>query len=157
MDICIDVDGHKLNVRSAIVIIHNNKILLHKNINSDHYALLGGRVKIGESSENTIKRETIEEIGKEIKVTGYVATIENFFEMQGIKYHEILFIYKGEFAKEEDKQIEYTLKNMEGKENLKYEWISLNELEKYPLKPNILKEILKEQNWPIHKINNENK
>ena len=38
MDITINVEDYKLNVRAAGVIIHNGKILAHKNINSDHYA-----------------------------------------------------------------------------------------------------------------------
>ena len=57
MDITIDVNDYKLNVRAACVIKHNNKILVHKNINSNYYCLIGGRVKIGEDSETTIKRE----------------------------------------------------------------------------------------------------
>ena len=56
MDITIDVDDYKLNVRSAGVMIHNSKILVHRNVNSEHYAIIGGRVEIGESSVNTIKR-----------------------------------------------------------------------------------------------------
>ena len=59
MDLTIDVEDYKLNVRAAGVIIHNNKILVHKNINSDHYSLIGGRVEIGEDSENTVKRENL--------------------------------------------------------------------------------------------------
>ena len=48
MDLTINVGNYKLNVRAAGVVIHNNKILVHRNVNSDHYALLGGRVEIGE-------------------------------------------------------------------------------------------------------------
>ena len=82
MDITVDVGNYKLNVRATGIIIHNNKVLLHKNINEDHYALLCGRVEIGENSEDTIKREIKEELGKDIEITGYVTTIENFFEMK---------------------------------------------------------------------------
>ena len=57
MDITIDVDNYKLNIRAAGVMIHNGKILTHKDTNSNHYALIGGRVKIGENSADTIKRE----------------------------------------------------------------------------------------------------
>ena len=106
MDITIDVGGYKLNVRAGVVIMHNNKILLHRNVNSDHYAMIGGRVEIGENSEDTIKREVQEELGKEIEITGYVSTVENFFEMKGAKYHEIMFIYKAEFVNDEDKKLE---------------------------------------------------
>ena len=56
MDLTIDVENYKLNIRAAVVIIHNGKVLIHRNINSDHYALIGGRVEIGESSADTVKR-----------------------------------------------------------------------------------------------------
>lgn len=69
MDLTIDVENYKLNIRAAGVIIHNGKVLVHRNINSDHYALIGGRVEIGESSADTVKREIQEELGKEIELT----------------------------------------------------------------------------------------
>ena len=155
MDLTLDVGEYKLNIRAAVIINHNGKRLTHKNINEGHYALIGGRVEIGESSEETVKREVMEELGKEIDVTGYVATIENFFEMKGSKYHEILFIHSGEFVNDEDKKIEYTLKNLEGKEHLQYEWLELDKIEEYQLLPQIVKQVLKEKDLPVHRINND--
>ena len=155
MDITIDVDDYKLNVRAAGVMIHNGKVLVHKNVNSDYYALIGGRVEIGESSEDTIKREIKEELGKDIKITKYISTIENFFEIKGSKYHEIMFVHKIEFANEEDKKIEYTMKNIEGKDYLQYEWLEMDKIDEYPLLPRAVKDILKENKFPIHKINND--
>lgn len=153
MDLTFEMKNNKLNVRAGGIIIHNNKVLLHKNAKEDHYALVGGRVKIGESSENTVKREMSEELGKEVEVKGYISTIENFFEMKDSKYHEIMFVYKVEFTNEEDKKIEHTLKNIEGKDYLNYEWIDLEEIEKYKVLPVCIKEILKENKFPVHKIN----
>lgn len=144
MNITIDVDDYKLNVRAAGVMIHNGKILVHRNVNSDHYALIGGRVEIGESSANTIKREIKEELWKDIEITGYISIIENFFEMKGSKYHEIMFVHKIEFINEEDKKIEYIMKNVEGKDYLQYEWIDLDKIEEYPLVPKAIKDVLKE-------------
>lgn len=155
MDITLDVEEYKLNIRAAGVIIHNGKILAHRNIDSDHYALVGGRVQIGENSAKTVKREMQEELGKNIEITGYIATIENFFEMKGSKYHEILFVHQAEFINDEDKEIEYTLKNKEGKDYLQYEWLDLNKIEEYPLYPKAIQTILKEQKFPTHKINDE--
>ena len=153
MDITIDVEEYKLNVRAAGIIIHNNKILTHRNTKSDHYALIGGRVEIGEDSEATLKREIMEEMGKEIEITGYISTIENFFEMDSKKYHEIMFVHKAEFKNEKDQKIEDTIKNIEGKDYLVYEWIPLEKIDEYPIKPEVVKEILKQGKFPIHKIN----
>lgn len=155
MDITLDLEDYKLNIRAAGVIIHNGKILAHRNINSDHYALVGGRVQIGENSAKTVRREIQEELGKNIEITSYIATIENFFEMKGSKYHEILFVHQAEFINDEDKEIEYTLKNKEGKDYLQYEWLDLNKIEEYPLYPKAIQTILKEQKFPTHKINDE--
>jgi ADP-ribose pyrophosphatase YjhB (NUDIX family) len=153
MDLTIDVEDYKLNVRAAGVIIHNNKLLTHRNVNSDHYALVGGRVEIGEDSATTVKREIKEELGKDVEITGYIATVENFFEMNGSKYHEILFIHQVEFIDEQDKKIENDLKNVEGKDYLKYEWKELDKIDEYPLFPEEVKNILKENKFPVHVIN----
>lgn len=157
MDLTLDVEDYKLNIRAAGVIIHNNKILAHRNLNKDHYCIPGGRVEIGENSEETVKREIQEELGKQIEITGYVATIENFFEMNESKYHEIYFLHEIEFTNEEDKKINYTMHNAEGKEYLQYEWLDLDRIEEYNILPNCLKKVLKSKNFPVHMINDDSK
>lgn len=153
MDLTIKVEDYKLNVRAAGIIIHNNKVLTHRNLNSNHYTFIGGRVEIGEDSATTVKREIEEEVGKEVEIIEHGGVIENFFEMQGTKYHEMLFMHRAEFVDEEDQKIEYTLKNREGKDYLQYEWIDIDHLDEYPIKPAIIKEILKQGKFPVHMIN----
>ena len=101
------------------------------------------------------KREIKEELGKDIEIKGYIATVENFFKMKEAKYHEIMFVHKIEFTEKEDQKIEYTMKNIEGKDYLQYEWIELKKIDEYPLLPEVIKEILKENKFPTHKINND--
>lgn len=155
MDLTLEVEDYTLNIRAAGMIIHNNRILLHKNINKDHYALPGGRVMLGENSVETVKRELEEELGKNILILNHVATIENFFELDSKKYHEIFFLHKAEFSNEEDKKIDYTLYNIEGKEYLQYQWIDIDKIEYYNLVPKCVKDILKMKQFPVHMINNE--
>ena len=87
MDLSLDIEEYRLNIRTAGAIIHNNKILVHRDINKNYCCLPGGRIEIGETSEQTIKREIQEELGKDIEILKYMATIENFFEMENKKYH----------------------------------------------------------------------
>jgi len=157
MDLSINLENYKLNIRAAGIIIHDNKILVHKNMNEGHYALIGGRVELGEDSETTLKRELMEEIGKEVEITGNIGTIENFFEINDLKYHEILFMHQAEFKNEEDKKITGTMNNIEGKDYLKYEWLDIDKLEQYKLLPEVTKKLLKEKKFPVHKINIDNK
>lgn len=53
-----------------------------------------------------------------------------------------MFVYKIEFTNEEDKKIEYTMKNIEGKDYLQYEWLDLDRINEYPLLPKAIKEVL---------------
>lgn len=153
MDLTIDIEDYKLNIRAACIIKHNNKVLLHKSDDNDHYCLIGGRIELGENSENTIRREIKEELGKEIDINGYVSTIENFFKFEGSKYHEYMFVYEAEFRDDKDKLIEETLSNIEGKDYLKYYWVDLKEIDNVDIKPKVIREILKEAKYPVHKIN----
>ena len=155
MDLTLDVEDYKLNIRAAGLIIHNNKVLVHDNINVDYYCLPGGRVSIGESSAETVKRELEEELGKEVEIIEYVSTIENFFEMDNTKYHEIYFIHRVEFENEEDKNIEYTLDNIEGKDYLKYKWLDINKIEEYKILPKCIKRVIKDAKVPVHCINDD--
>lgn len=155
MDLTLDVGNYRLNIRSAALIVHNNKVLVHKNKNDNGCRLPGGRVEIGESSKKAVKREIMEELGKKIEITGYAATIENFFEHSNKKFHEIYFLYNAEFADEEDKKIEYTMKNMEGKEYLTYEWLDIDKIDNYNLLPVCLKKVVKNKQFPVHVINDD--
>lgn len=156
-DLTIDIGEWRLNCRATAIIIHDNKILLHHNVKEPYYALVGGRIKIGENSEDTVKREFKEEIGKDIELIGYIATIENFFEANNKKYHEITFVHKAEFVDEKDKRTLETIKNIEGDEekNIEYEWIDLNNIDKTPIRPEVLKKILTKKVYPTHEINND--
>lgn len=155
MDITIDVEDYRLNVRASALIIHNHKVLLHKNKREGHYALLGGRVELGEDSASTVKREIMEEMGKEVELIGYATTIENFFELKGKKYHEIMFSYLAEFVDEKDKLLETPIQNVEGKDYLQYEWVDIDQIDECPLKPKVMKQVLKDNIYPTHKINND--
>lgn len=153
MDLTLQAGECILNMRAAGVIIHNNKLLVHRNINRGHYALIGGRIKAGEDSITAVKREVEEELGKEANNEGCIAIIENFFDAKGKKYHEILFVHKLEFVNDEDKLIEHTLDNIEGKDYLKYIWLDIDKIDEYEILPKVTKEILKVGKYPIHKVN----
>ena len=155
MDLSIVLDNKKLNIRACAIIIHDNKLLVHNNNNENHIALVGGRVEIGESSEQTIKREIMEEMGKEIEILEYISTIENFFNADDMPYHEYMFVYRVDFKNEEDKKIIDTIYNIEGEDELRYEWVDIDQIEEYPLKPTILKDMIINNKYPIHEINNE--
>lgn len=155
MDLTFDLEGYRLNIRVAGIIVHNNKILFHKNLNKQYYALIGGRIKMGENSKNALKRELEEELGKQVNIQDFLGIIENFFVKDDVKYHELLFIYKAEFKSDKDKQIEDVLENKEGKSYLKYHWVDFEKLDEYKIVPNGINKILSENKYPFSKILND--
>lgn len=47
--------------------------------------------------------------------------------------------------------------NIEGKDYLQYEWLDLSKLDQYPLRPVLIKNVLKDGNFPVHIINRDAK
>ncbi|MBK3494650.1 NUDIX hydrolase [Viridibacillus sp. YIM B01967] len=141
MDICFKVDEGIFNYRTACVWIHNDKILIHKNKKDDFWALPGGRVKIGEASQNSIVRECYEELGVHIHVDRLLWIVENFFEFAGREFHEIGLYYT---VSSEDHSLydkEQPFYGIEG-EKLIYRWVTADELQNLKLHPLPIKEKL---------------
>ncbi|MBI1685512.1 NUDIX hydrolase [Caulobacter hibisci] len=55
---------------------------------------LGGGVEFGETSEQTLRREFLEETGFAIEVAGPPKVLENLYEHEGHIGHEIMFVYE---------------------------------------------------------------
>ncbi|GLU53148.1 NUDIX hydrolase [Dyadobacter frigoris] len=96
--ICLPVENALFNFRVAGVAIHDGKLLLHKTLTDNFWSLPGGRVDMFEFSRETLLREMLEEIGKTISVGNLLWIVENFFEYNDIKHHEIGFYYQMEIT-----------------------------------------------------------
>lgn len=98
MDLTFESEQGKLNIRVAAVIIQNGKILLEKCEGYDFYGFAGGRVKLGEPVELAIERELEEEFGEKPHIIRPLYVAQNFFELNGQKYHEIAFFFLAEVS-----------------------------------------------------------
>lgn len=78
-----------------LIIIRDNKLLMIKNDNAPYYYSVGGRVKLNETSEEAIIRETFEETGVKFQIDRLAFIHEHFFTEEITKehYHEIAFFY----------------------------------------------------------------
>jgi ADP-ribose pyrophosphatase YjhB (NUDIX family) len=93
MDISIFINDIILNIRSTVIIETKNGYVFEQDKHGFYY-VVGGRIKINETSEDAAKREIYEEIGIKIKAIKLKAIVESFFEYDNRKYHEICFYYK---------------------------------------------------------------
>ena len=78
-DIIFKTDEYVFSYRVAGVLLHSGKVLLQKSKNDTGYAIPGGHVALGETSEETLVREFKEEINADIKVGSLKWVGELFF------------------------------------------------------------------------------
>lgn len=132
-------DNEKYNVRVAILIKSGDKILFSRKKGRDIWLLPGGREKFFESSLDTIKREMYEEIGLKLKNPILKTISEQFFEYEGTKYHELLWIYQ---ESRDDIDTNDVILSKEDNDE-EYKWFKIDELDDINVLPLIVKESVK--------------
>jgi 8-oxo-dGTP pyrophosphatase MutT (NUDIX family) len=90
---------NRIRPLAICVFRHNNCILVAEGfdpVKSEvFYRPLGGGIEFGETSDQTVRRELLEEIGAEVTDLKYLGTLENVYVFNGTPGHEIIQIYDG--------------------------------------------------------------
>ena len=152
-DLSVMIDNVKFNYRAGLLIEKGNKVLVECNPAIDFVTLPGGRVQTLESSMDALKREIKEEMNidfdsERIKMR---ALIENFFEMDEKKYHELYFLYKLKITSK-DTEFKKDMKNIDSKASY-YKWVKKEDLEKENLLPVVLRDLVMRNGFETVVIN----
>lgn len=128
------------DLRAVAVLVKDNKILVQRDKGGNEYALPGGHVKIGETLENGLIREIMEELGVQVECKRLLWSEECFWEWNGKLAHNIAFYYlvepceelkiveNGEFVPQKDN------------ENVVVGWMPIEKLKDVTVYPEFLKE-----------------
>ena len=123
---------NKIRPLAICVFRNNNRILVAEGYDpvkqQTFYRPLGGGIEFGEHSEQTVRRELMEEIGAEVGDLKYLGALENVYIFNGMPGHEIVQVYDGVLK---DSEL-YEQAQVEGKEadvdkSFKAVWKSLDE------------------------------
>ncbi len=135
---------NNFEIIARAIIIKDGKILLCKDNSASHFFLPGGHIEFGEFSEEALRRELVEELGREAKSVEFIEVLENIFVQNEEKRHEVNMIFKVEFG-------DYNLSSAE--DHIEFSWHDISNI----LEVNLLPEIMKEKilGWVKGKNNEE--
>lgn len=82
------------NYRAGALILNDTKILMrHAKHHKEQCHTIGGRAKLGETSEQAVLREIFEETGVKAELDRLAVIHESLFYMEGIPHHELAFYW----------------------------------------------------------------
>lgn len=134
-DMCVPCDEGILNIRVGGIIMRDGKLLMVGNDRSDYLYSVGGRIKFGETTEEAIVREILEETGVKMEIDRLGFVHENYFYGDtlanfGKLIYEISFFFYMKVP-QDFAPVSESFTEDQSKEYLK--WVSLDEdIQMYP-------------------------
>ncbi len=131
----------RFNYRVVGIAFDADRVLLHRAERDTFWALPGGRGELLEPARETLVREMREELGVDVRVERLVWAVENFFEYDEHRYHELAFYFL--MALTPDcyvlKKTEPFVVDDQGVRFI-FQWYRLDELAELELYPTFLKQ-----------------
>ncbi|MBQ3078544.1 MAG: NUDIX hydrolase [Clostridia bacterium] len=137
-DISFKTDTHMFSYRIAGIVVHDGCVLLQKPDDDTGYAYPGGQAAFGETNEETLKREFMEELGEEIEVGELKWVAEIFFPWRGKTCQQICLYYMVRFKNPSIPLSGsfYGIEEMEGRRfKLGFYWTKIEDMEKMEVYP----------------------
>ncbi|MBB3445977.1 NUDIX hydrolase [Rhizobium sp. BK379] len=120
----LNAGSQRFNYRIAGLGFRDGHVLVHRAVHEPFWTFPGGRAEIGETSEETLKREMMEELGVEVTVSRLLWTVENFFHYEGRDWHELGFYYLMEIPREFPFRTHEIIHRVEdGDNHLEFKWV----------------------------------
>jgi 8-oxo-dGTP pyrophosphatase MutT (NUDIX family) len=150
-----DQANRRFNYRVVGVAIHNDAVLLHRADHEPFWTLPGGRAEFGETTEQTITREMLEELQTDVDVDRLLWVVENFFEYEAVSYHELALYFLMHFRPGSAPLNAEAFDGVEGDVTLRFRWFPIRHaaLAALPLLPAFLPKGLTElPRSPVHVV-----
>nr|WP_145157371.1 NUDIX domain-containing protein [Paenibacillus terrae] len=134
MMISYETGTNTFQLRAACIILHRDKVLMQRAEHNQLWFIPGGRVEFGETAEETIEREMMEEYGAPIYDRKLLWIIENFIDFPDRKVHELGMFFLVNLPR--DHSIYHHVEEFQGMEDgFVNRWIDIDELDQYTVIP----------------------
>ena len=127
------------DLRTVAVLVKDGKILVQREKDGNEYALPGGHVKIGETLEDGLIRETMEEMGVKIECKRMLWSEECFWEWNGKQAHNIAFYYLVDLCENEEIPDNGAFVSQKDNCNVVIGWRPIEEIQSITIYPEFLK------------------
>lgn len=145
-DIIFKTDAFVFSYRIGGILIHDGKILLQKVPNDDGYALPGGHISFGETSDEALIREFREELHADIKIERLLMVGENFCPWGNMPCQQINLFYLVSLCDNTQIPLDGTIHAYDEMCNIRFDldfcWIPLSQLPNLKIYPFEAKEHL---------------
>ena len=141
----------QIRVITICIIRKGDAILVFEDVdkvtNQIYYRPLGGGIEFGEPAAKALIREFREELDAEIINLRYIETLENIFISDGEAGHQIVMIYKGDFADESFYNKDVIIGQEDNGQSFKALWMPIKDFQehKFPLYPDGLRALLSKE------------
>lgn len=129
----------RFTYRAAAIILHNRRVLLTHVDGMDYWCLPGGRVELGETSLDALKREIHEELDEQVQIERLIWVVESFVRDEGKAVHGIGFHFLVSLAPASPLYQQHgPFRSPHEHEGLTFQWHDLADLQALVLYPPFL-------------------
>jgi ADP-ribose pyrophosphatase YjhB (NUDIX family) len=131
----------EFNPRVSVIIhdVDRARILLCKKDGLSFWMLPGGRIELGEKATEAVRREVLEELGAEVEAVELLWIIENLFHHDDRGFHEYGLYFVCDVGSAFQERPEFR----GAEQDLLFEWVAKDSLDKFDLRPALLRAELK--------------
>lgn len=144
-DLRFQLNPHaKFDVRAAVLLIHDDQVLVTVEATSGSAIVPGGAVKFGETVAEAAGREVYEELRLKDMQPSLVGVLESFWEQPEQTYQQLILVHRLELSSAQAEAVVW-------QEGLQGQWLSFSEASRR-MRPHALAEFMRPSETFLHLV-----